>query len=279
MSIRSRATWLAALAWVACSDPAPQDPRLLVLTSVPPHAFVVERIGGARVRAEVLIPPGASPATYAPTLPQLQALASARLYVEVGHPGFPFEQAWLERILAEAPGLVVLDSSAGIPLRADDPHLWLAPRNMERLALQLEPALARLLPKHRMEFAHNLARFRAEIDALDAEIREVLAGVRGRRFLVFHPAWGYFADAYGLEQVAIERERKEPDTRELAELVGKARKEGIRVVFVQPQFNDASARVVARAIGARVEVLDPLAYDWDANLRHAARALAQGLSE
>jgi zinc transport system substrate-binding protein len=278
VSIRSLATGLTALALLACPGPAPEDPRPLVLASVLPHTFVVDRIAGGRVRAEAVIPPGASHSTYAPTLAQLQALASARLYVKVGHPSFPFEQAWLDRILAEAPDLVVVDASEGLDLRAGDPHVWLAPRHVEHLAIALEAALGRLLPEHRAEFARNLAAFRAEIAALDAEIREALAPVRGRRFVVFHPAWGYFAEEYGLEQVAIEHERKEPDTRELAELLEMARREKVEVVFVQPQFSDASARVIAREIGARVEVLDPLAYDWDANLRRTAQALAAGLS-
>ncbi len=268
---------LLALGLVACGgERAPQD-RPLVMVSVLPQKYVVDRVAGELVRVEVMIPPGASSHAYEPSVAKMAKLGDATLYVKVGHPHFPFEEAWLEKILAEAPGLAVVDGSAGIESREGDPHVWVAPRHVEKMAIGVEAALEDVLPEHHEPLQKNLAAFRAEIAALDEEIRTLLAEREGGRFLVFHPAWGYFAEAYGLEQVAIEHEHKEPDPHELAELIEHAREEGVKVVFVQPQFDSAAAETLAREIGARVEPLDPLAYDWPANLRRAARALAEGI--
>lgn len=249
--------------------------RPIVVASVLPQKYLVERIADALVDVSVMIPPGASPETYEPTLSQMRQLSHAALYVKVGHPSFPFEAAWLDKLLASTPKLPVVDCSAHVERLEGDPHVWLAPRNVEQMAIQVEAALQKLLPQQRDELTANLAAFRREIDDLDRRIRGLLADRKGRAFLVFHPAWGYFAKAYGLRQIAIEHGYKEPDPHELALLIGRARKQHIRVVFVQPQFDAAPARTVAREIGARVEPLDPLAYDWPANLLHAARALAE----
>ena len=118
------------------------------------------------------------------------------------------------------------------------------------------------------------ADFAAELDALDAELRALLAEVPSRRFMVYHPAWGYFADAYGLTQVAIEREGKEPGAKALAGLINQARREGVRVILVQPQMNPQAAEQVARAVGGTVASADPLAADYAASLRRVARLIA-----
>jgi zinc transport system substrate-binding protein len=143
------------------------------------------------------------------------------------------------------------------------------------MAAALAQTLARLDPAHTGRYAANLAGLAAELDALDRELAATLAPLRGRRFLVFHPAWGYFAHAYGLEQVAVERGGKEPGPKALAALADDARRSGIRTVFVQPQFSQRTAETLAAAIGGRVVAVDPLAKDYPASLRAAARALVE----
>lgn len=269
---------LCGLLVTACGRDAPRDPRPLVAVSIAPQRFVVRAVAGDLVRVEVMIPPGASPHTYEPTLRQIRALEEAALYVKVGHPNFPFEATWLDRILADVPGLAVVDASAGLPRRDDDPHLWLVPRNVEHMAVQVEAALEKLLPAERDTLRANLDAFRGRSQELDHEIQSLLEDRKGGEFFVFHPAWGYFAEEYGLRQVAVEHEHKEPDPHELAELIEHAKESKAPVIFVQPQFDRKSAQTVASETGARVEVLDPLAEDWEANLRHAAHALGEGLS-
>ena len=268
-----------AVALAACSPAEAPDPRPVVAVSVVPQQYFVERIAGDRVRVLVMIPPGANEASYEPTLAQVRALSGALLYWAVGHPSFAFERAWLDRILADVRSLPVVDGSAGLDTRAGDPHVWVAPRHAERMAIGIARALGERLPAERAFFEANLAGFREEIASLDAEIRAILAPMRVRSFLVVHPAFGYFAADYGLEQLAIEHEHKTPDAHQLAALLERARALGLRVVYVQPQFDAAPARTFAREIGARVETLDPLAYDWPGNLRAIARQLAAGAPE
>jgi zinc transport system substrate-binding protein len=252
-----------------CGPEAPADPRPLVAVSVPPQAWVVEQLAGDRVRIEVMVPPGASPITHEPTIRQLRRLESARLYVAVGHPAFPFESAWLGPLLDESPELPVLrmadgEAAEGVAdLEQDDPHVWVTPRQIRSLAVRLAAALVPLLPDAERALSDRLAAVIAETEAVDALLRAKLTGRAERRFLVLHAAWGHLAAAYGLEQVPIERGHKAAD--------------GARVLFVQPQFDATAARLVAREIGARVVVLDPLARDWAANMRAVADALAEGL--
>ena len=137
--------------------------------------------------------------------------------------------------------------------------------------------LSRLAPEQAELFQRRYAAYAAEVQALDAELRTLLAPLQGRAFLVFHPAWGYFAASYGLQQVPIEHEGKAPGARALAALIAQARAEGIRVVFVQPQFDRRQAQQVAQAIGGVVIAVDPLAPDYVANLRRVAQQMAQAL--
>ena len=247
--------------------------RPLVAVSVAPHAYLVERLAGDRVDVQVMLPAGASPLLYEPTLAQLRALSEASLYVKVGHPQFPFEHAWLDSLLSERPDLPVIDASARLRSEGDDPHVWLVPANAQSLAVDLAAALGELLPDAADAIEAQRAALDRELQALDAELRAILEPARGERFLVLHPAWGHLAREYGLVQVAVEADHKEPGVRELAALINQAA--GLRTVFVQPQLDPSSARVVADALGAQVEVLDPLAKNWDANLRHAARRIAE----
>ena len=260
--------------------------RLLIFASVVPIKTFVERIGGAQVEVRAMVQPGQSPATYDPTPRQVADLARADLYVRVG---VPFEKAWMERIRSANPRVPVLDARDGVELRkheagdddhdhdrdALDPHVWTSPLSVKVIAANIRDALIEIDPVHRADYEANHATFDAELDALDAEIRGLLADLPVRRFLVYHPAWGYFASTYDLTQVAIEREGKEPGARALASLIDQARREEARVIFVQPQFNRRSAEQVARAIGGRVEAIDPLAADYVDNLRRVARLIAE----
>jgi zinc transport system substrate-binding protein len=248
----------------------------VVAVSVAPLGWAVQQLVGDRVQLEVMVPPGASPATHEPTLAQMQDLSRARLYVKVGHPAFAFERAWLGHLLDHNARMKIVSAAGRAPSGPDDPHLWTSPRVMRGLAQDLAEALQDLLPDQKTQIQASLDSLVGRIDALDAEIRAMLQSVAGRTFYVFHPAWGWFAADYGLHQVAIEEKGahgSEPSPEHLARLIRQAREERIGVVFVQPQYSDRSAVLVAREIGARVEVLDPLAADWLNNLRHVAETM------
>ncbi len=249
--------------------------RLRVVVSILPQAYFVERIGGDRVAVSVMVPPGASPHTYEPAASQMRDLARAQMYVRIR---VHFEEAWMPRIAAANRGMLVVDSTSGIELSGDeDPHVWLSPRLVRIQAEQIYRGLAKVDPAHRDVYERNKEAFLRDLDALDAELAQTLAPVRGGRFMVLHPAWGYFARDYGLEELPIEVEGKEPSAKELAALVEAARANHVKVIFVQPQISPRAAEVLARQIGARVATVDPLARDWAANLRAVARTLVEAI--
>lgn len=265
---------------------------LPVFVSIVPQKFFVQQIGKELVTVQAMVQPGANPATYEPRPRQMAGLSKAVIYFSIG---VPFENTWLPKIVAANPNIRVVHTDQGIkkvPMAAHahpgnrtageldddhnghgglDPHIWLSPPLVKTQAQTILAALQKSDPAHKSIYAANFNQFTTEIDRLDAELRKIFTGGQGLRFMVFHPSWGYFAQAYGLEQVPIEIEGKNPKPAQLQELIAHAREDRIRVVFVQPQFSTRSAALVAREIGGRVAFADPLAEDWIDNLRNVAR--------
>jgi len=258
------------------------EEAFVVFASVPPMAYFVERIGGSVIKAEALIGSGDDPHTFEPKPKQMAALSSARAYFATG---FPFEANLLPKIKAANPKLVVVDAAYGIPLIKDDghegghsdPHIWTSPLVALRIADNVYRGLVSVDPEGKDTYRKNYRAFLKEIADLDAELWENLKGVRGKKFIVFHPAWGYFANDYGLIQVSIEAEGKEPKGADLARLIEMARLEGTKAILVSPQHSKAGAKVIADAIGARLAEIDPLAKDWAENLKAVSKILAEVL--
>lgn len=160
-----------------------------------------------------------------------------------------------------------------------DPHIWLDPALVKIQAARIRDGLSKVDPDGAQGYAANAAVFMKELDELDSEIKAIISALPEdrRTFLVFHPSWGYFAKAYGLKQAAIEVEGKEPSPSDMAHIIAMGKKTGAKVVFVQPQFSEKSASVIAKQIGAKVVRLDPLAENWSDNLRNAAQAFSNAL--
>jgi zinc transport system substrate-binding protein len=270
---------------------------LQVVVSILPQQYLVERIGGPGVEILTLVQPGDNEATYSPGPATLAALDGARVWFTMG---VHFEDAWLDRITRDRPGLEIVPLAAGLPLRRTeedltrahagahaahshagmpDPHTWTDPRLAAQMAQQIAAAFARLDPAGADIYLARSAALQGELLALHEEIAARLAPLRGEAFIVFHPSWGYFADAYGLVQLPIEIGGREPGPRGLAELIRRGREADARAVFVQPQFSQRSAKAVAEALGAELVEADPLALDYTENLRrvsiHMEHALAR----
>lgn len=265
-----------------------------IFVSVIPQKFFVKKIGAEWVTVEAMVRPGANPATYEPRPSQMRALAGARVYFAIG---VPFEKTWMKKIAAANPRLKIVYTQQGIkkiPMTSFlnpqnpqskknhrhgilDPHIWLSPPLVKLQAQHIYHALAEADPLHGAQYEANYHRFIQEIEALDTDLRHVFADKQGLEFMVFHPSWGYFALEYGLRQVPVEIEGKGPKPGQLKQLIEQARERGIRVLFVQPQFSRKSADLIARAIGARIVEADPLAEDWEQNLRHQASAIRKTL--
>ncbi len=249
---------------------------LEITVSIVPQQYFVERIGGEYVDVNVMVLPGASPATYEPRPEQLTALSKAAAYVSVG---VPFENAWLGKIASANPGMLMVDTTQGILRVGQDPHIWLSPKLAKIQAQTIYTALIQLDRDQEAVYRANLDSFLADIDALDTEIRDTLAAVENRGFMVFHPSWGYFAHDYDLEMIPIEVGGQEPSAAELAGLIAKAREENIKVIFAQPEFSTRDAETIATEIGGKVLLVSPLASDWLDNLRRVADTFVEALSE
>jgi len=269
--------------------------RMPVFVSIAPQKYFVEKIGGDLVEIHTMVSPGASPATYEPKPRQMAALTKTKVYFAIG---VPFENRWLPKIAVANPLMEVIHTEHGIvkiPMqtfhhsgsekqhakssnpRRLDPHIWLSPKLVSIQAQHILNTFLRIDSLHGSIYTTKYHQFIGELEDLDAEIQQKLAGEKGRQFMIFHPSWGYFAHEYGLEQISVEMEGKDPKSAQLKALIQKAKSKGIKVIFVQRQLSAKSAKVVARAIGGRVAFLDPLAPNWADNLRTAASAIKSGL--
>jgi zinc transport system substrate-binding protein len=271
--------------------------KLSVFVSILPQAYFLDRIGGNHVDVAVLVGEGQSPHTYEPTPKQMAKLATAKAYFRIG---VPFEKGVLRKVGQSHKNLVIVDTQQRIAFRylaghhpdhgegqkkdheeeghkTPDPHIWMDPKLVKIQARNIYDALCRLDPAHTQDYAGNLKAFQADLGRVDARISRSLAPIRGRMMYVFHPAFGYFADSYGLVQKPIEIEGKEPGAKQLAYLIESAKKDRVKVIFVQPQFSMKSARTVAKEIGGAVVPINALAQDYLANLEKIASTVEQGL--
>ncbi len=268
-----------------CGVAAASEGPMPIFVSILPQAAIAQEIGGELVQVSVLVGPGHSPAIYEPTPRQMAALAQARVFFSAG---MPFERGLLPKITG-MPSCPVLAGNRPAPGTAShhghdhdhgddiDPHTWLDPIQAMALADTIGAHLMDQLPSHAVAISERCEHLKARLAALDTEIAQVLAPHTGREFFVFHPAYGHFAQRYGLVQVAVEVGGREPGARQLAAVIDRAKARGARVIVVQPQFSRRSAKTIARAVGAEILVLDPLAKDYEANLRHIAASLASAL--
>ena len=286
---------LLALGGVACGAVGPSDTpqQLRIAASIPPHAWLVERIGGDAVEAVAVLGPGESPATLQPSDVQVSRVLSSRVFFSAG---VPFEAgSWLDALAGHLE-IVALHEGAADRVMGDhshsadgpdahghppaaDPHAWLSPSRFAEQGRVVAETLIRVDPDHTDVYAVNLRELAKELEELDRWIRTTLAPHHGRAFVVFHPSWGYFADDYGLRQLAIEIDGKEPSDHEITRLRQETAALDITVVFVQPQIAGRSAHAVAGALGADIATLDPLAADVPVNLRLATDAIASSFHD
>ena len=261
---------------------APDNQKIKVFTSIIPQEFFVEQIGGERVEVEALVVPGKSPATYEPTPTQVTKLSKADLFFTIG---VPFEKAFLPAI-EENLNTKIVDTSAGIEKRyleahshgtsdADekksvDPHIWMSPKLVIKQAETIKDALVEYDPEGADYYNQNYADFKAALEKVIGELETVLKPYEGNTVYVYHPAFGYFLDDFGLMQEAVETGGKEPTPAQLQKIIEDAQEENVKIVFVQPEFSIQSAGIIADAIGGSVVTLNPLNRDYINNLYHIA---------
>jgi zinc transport system substrate-binding protein len=255
-----------------------------VIVTILPQAEFVQQIAGEHVQVTVMVPPGADPHTYEPTPSQLVAVSNAQLYVKVGSP-IEFELSWMGKILSMNEKMLVVDSSTGITLINStdedepgmDPHIWTSVRNAEIMVTNIYQGLIQIDPANTTIYENNTNQYLQKLHALDENITKTLSGKIHRTFMDYHPAWGYFAKDYGLEQLSIEQYGKEPTPQQLQRLIDEARAQNISVIFVSPQFNVRSAATLANEIHGRVIAIDPLAENYLENMQEVANTFAEAM--
>ena len=287
---------LAACQPQAQQNTPPQSPTS-VTVSILPQVYFVERISGGTIPVNVMVGPGEEAHTYEPKPEQMRALAESGVFFTMG---LEYETVWVPRFEDINPNLEIIDLAKGIqriPLSSDhthhdeeesheeeseenlDPHIWLSPENGKIIAENTLLALSDLVPGSADIFQGNYEALITDIENVDRRISDTLKSFDQRKFMVFHPAWGYFAEYYNLEQLPVQIGGQDPSASELASLVEIAQEEKIKVIFIQPTFNTASAEAIAQEIGAEVAIVDPLAQDWLSNLESAAEAFASALNK
>jgi zinc transport system substrate-binding protein len=304
--MKTRIAFLALLLFL-CAGLRPASAMagtpIRVFVSIPPQKYFVDKIGGSLVQVSVMVPPGANPHIYEPRPSQMTALSKCRIYFAIG---ITFETVWLPKFADVNPNMRIVHTDQGIdkmpmiahhheeeetvedkeemksahsegPPGVPDPHVWVSPPEVKIIARNVLDALVEIDPSNSGTYQSGYQVFLGEIDKLDRDLREIFKDKQGLKFMVYHPAWGYFARAYGLEQVPVEMEGKEPKPAQLKALITQAKEDGIKIIFVQPQFSMKSAETLAKAIDGQVIAADNLREDWEKNLRVQAAKFKRAL--
>lgn len=260
---------------VGCQNKPLPSQRTITVT-IEPLRYFTERIAGNRFTVHTMVPAGSNPETFEPTATQMQALAQSDIYIKVGEIGF--EQSTLKRILSNTPHTFVVDASRGIPTLATthhhgDPHTWMSCKNARQIAQNIYAALVKTDSADSLFYRHNLTQFLSEIAHVDSTVRHTLAKSKAKAFLIYHPSLTYFAHDYGLKQITIEEEGREPSARQLQHVVQEARKQGVRTLFIQKEFAARNVDVVAQSLPLIQTEINPLSYQWAKEMVETARKL------
>ena len=275
---------LTLLVLSACNNTSPKDERSLLTVTIEPLRYFTEAIGGDYFQVISMVPKGSNPESYDPAPQQLIDLSKSQAYFRIGYIGF--EQSWMKKLEANAPNMKVFDTSKGIDLIQGEghwhgdhfheggvePHTWNSTKNASIIADNICQALCELDTEHQAYYKHRTDSLKQLIDQTDKEIRSLLEEADST-FLIYHPALSYFARDYGLKQISIEENGKEPSPAQLKNLIETCRKEKVHVIFVQQEFDQRNAQLIAEELGVSIVSINPLSYDWREEMLHVAKAL------
>jgi zinc transport system substrate-binding protein len=277
---------IAVLYYFASQNPLtnPDGGKIGVVVSVGPEEEFVQAIGGDKVDVTLMVPPGADPHTYEPLPNQLNHVSNAKIYAMVGTP-IEFELNYMDKMRNMNPDMLVVNSSQGIMLipntaeneNSSDPHVWVSPKNAKIMVENIYQSLIKVDPNNTEYYTKNRNTYLQQLDELDNNITKSLNGKVNTNIIVYHPAWAYFCQDYHLNQIAIESGGKEPTSQEIANVIDIAKKDNIKVIFVEPQYSPKSAEVIASEINGKVLKVDDLAPDYIKNLNNVAETFSSVL--
>lgn len=284
------AAFLTAAVAVSCGGGNRSESRGVISVSIAPIKYFTEAIAGDDFEVNVMVPAGSDPHFYEPSMAQVQNLSKSLAYISIGY--LDFEVAWLYKFYQVNPEMKIISFANNQELlyasawehgdhmhyEGVDPHFWVSPKSAYRMAADIKDLLLAINPSGAVKYEENYTKLISQISEIDREAGEMLAPWGGRKFMIYHPVLGYFARDYGLEQVAIEHEGKEPSPSALRELIDLARANEIKTIFVQQEFDRKNAEVIAAEVGAQVITIDPLSPDWQGAVRAIASALAGSFS-
>lgn len=271
---------LSSLTIAGCTEEEEDDYDLNIVVTIPPQKEFVDEIGGEKVKVTVMVPPGQEPHSYEPTTQQMKEVSKADIYFKIGS-GIDFELNWMDNMKEQNPDMVVVDGSEGIELiemsehheheetnneEHMDPHIWMSPPNAVQMINNLLETMKEEDEVNADFYDENAQKYKLELQSLHTDIKDILEPFEGKKFLVYHPSFGYLAEEYNLTQIAVEEEGKEPGTQGLQAIIEQAKEENITVVFVEPQFDQSSAETIADEIDGKVVSINPLAEDYIDNL-------------
>ena len=289
-----------ALVLSACGLPSnsetfSDDDRIKISTSIASIQWVVDQIGGEHVQTQSLTTSGDDPHTYEPSPAQMTAIAVSDLYLSVG---VEFEAVWLPKFMSANDSLKIIDITEGVEripgvehehgehdhdeVHSDggfDPHVWLSPANMKQIARNVTAILENADSRNAPVFQSNLENIIGRIDEIDSQVTQLLSEPERREFLVIHPSLGYLAEAYRLVMIPVEVDGQEPSPTQLAEILAASQTYGIHTLFTQPGTSPLNVQTFATQAGINEIIeIDPLTYDWEANMLFIAESLKGALN-
>lgn len=276
-------TFIVILCLTACQN-APKTSTKTLTVTIEPLRFFTEAIAGDKYQVISMVPKGSSPETYDPTPQQLVSLNQSEAYLRIGHIGF--EQVWMKKLQANAPDMKVFDTSEGIDfIHAEghwhgdhyheggiEPHIWNSTVNASIIAKNICKALCKLDAPNETYYQTRLHTLLNMIAETDQHVRTYLENADST-FLIYHPALSYFARDYGRKQISIEKGGKEPSPAHLKQLIETCRREKARTIFVQQEFDQRNAQLIADELGVKVILINPLSYDWQKEMLNVAKSL------
>lgn len=276
-----------------CNTPKVDRPEVLAVT-IEPQKYFLETIAGNHYKVECIVPSGANPESADFTPSQMMYLDKSVAYFKVGHLGI--ENTLIDKVANSNSNLKIVNTSDGIEALGEahehcdhhdhegethshghaggDPHTWSSVRSAKIMAHNMYKALLEIDNKNEAEYTSNYNKLLSEFNRTDSIIKSYLDKASSKAFIIYHPALSYFADEYGLTQYSIEYEGKNPSPSQLKELIDKANAEGVKVVFIQREFDTKNAETVAKSIAGKAVPINLLSYYWSEEMIKIAKAIA-----